>query len=138
MKKLIFLSFLVCLAVLQSHGQNRKNGPFKKGDVWVGTYECAGEKYEMKLNILEAQKGIIRSSFVFRNNTGSYEVIGQIKNNEFTFNSVLWEKNPTNYTTLGMHGFYLEGPDRLVGSTISKLTFSEGDECTGFYLTRQK
>ena len=133
MKNLFILTFVLFASVYVS-GQT-----FKKGDTWVGSYQCSGNSLEFKLLIDEVQNDIIRSRFVFLNGLGEFEMIGKYSNNEFTFLGTNWIKNPFNkYVTLGLHGFYLNSPDRLVGNTISKLTYTEGNECTGFYLERSK
>jgi hypothetical protein len=110
--------------------------PFHKGDVWVGNYECYGEKLDFKLVIKEVQGNTIISTFKFKDENGSFGLIGNLANNEFTFQSTHWIKKPIGYVTLGLHGFYLENPTRLIGNTISKLTYTEGNECTGFYLEK--
>ena len=137
MKTLIFLFASVLIATI-SIAQNQTKNPFNQGDVWVGYYECRGNKLVLKLTIEEVQGSIVRSKFIFLNGNGSFDLIGKFENNEFTFNSSQWDRNPGGYVTLGMHGFFLANPDRLIGNTISKLTYTEGNECTGFSLTKQK
>jgi hypothetical protein len=118
---------------------NAQNNPFKKGDVWEGRYQCSGIQLNFNLTIEEVQDGVVISKFIFLNGQGEYEMIGKYDKNEFTFTGTNWIKNPNQaYVTLGLHGFYLKTPERLIGNTISKLSFTEGNECTGFYLERKK
>ncbi len=133
MKHLIIFSFLVS-TFLNTNAQT-----FKKGETWTGYYECVGNNLDFKLTIDEVQNDIIKSRFIFLNGLGEFEMIGKYSNNEFTFLGTKWINNPNDgYVTLGLHGFYMNSPDRLIGNTISKLTFTEGNECTGFYLSRIK
>jgi len=132
--KNLYVLFIVLFSSLYVSGQT-----FKKGDTWVGSYQCSGNKLEFKLSIDEVQNDIVRSRFIFLSGDGVFEMIGKYNNNEFTFIGTNWINNPNqSYVTLCLHGFYLNSPDRLIGNTISKLTFTEGNECTGFYLERKK
>jgi hypothetical protein len=131
--KNLFILIFVLLANIYTSGQT-----FKKGDTWVGSYQCSGNKLEFKLSIDEVQNDIVRSRFIFLGGDGVFEMIGKYSSNEFTFTGTNWINNPNqSYVTIGLHGFYLNSPDRLIGNTISKLTFTEGNECTGFYLERK-
>jgi hypothetical protein len=135
MRKLFTIIFILFLSTVV----NSQRNPFKKGDTWVGNYQCSGDKLDLKLIIDEVQGTIVRSRFIFLNGNGEFEMIGKYSKNEFTFLGTNWIKNPNDiYVTLGLHGFYLNSPDRFIGNTISKLTFTEGNECTGFYLERLK
>jgi hypothetical protein len=135
MKKM-FLLFAFIITGFFSYSQKNI---FKEGDKWIGSYQCSGDKLNLEIAIDEVQDDIIKSRFIFLNGDGEYEMIGKINDNEFVFMGTNWIKNPNNhYVTLGLHGFYLKTPDRLVGNTLSKLTFTEGNECTGFYLERKK
>ena len=135
MKKLLFLNVFILSGFLTFSQSN----PFKKGDVWIGSYQCYNSELNLKIAIDEVQGEIIRSRFIFLNGDGEYEMIGKFKDNEFTFMGSNWIKNPRNsFVTLGLHGIYLKTPDRLIGNLISKLTYTEGNECTGFYLERKK
>jgi hypothetical protein len=134
MKKLLLLNVFI----LSGFFTFSQSNPFKKGDVWIGSYQCYNSELNLKIAIDEVQGEIIRSRFIFLNGDGEYEMIGKFKDNEFTFMGSNWIKNPRNsFVTLGLHGFYLNTPDRLVGNLISKLTYTEGNECTGFYLERK-
>jgi hypothetical protein len=134
MKKLLLLNVFI----LSGFFTFSQSNPFKKGDVWIGSYQCYNSELNLKIAIDEVQGEIIRSRFIFLNGDGEYEMIGKFKDNEFTFMGSNWIKNPRNsFVTLGLHGFYLNTPDRLVGNLISKLTYTEGKECTGFYLERK-
>jgi hypothetical protein len=134
MKKLLLLNVFILSGFLTFSQSN----PFKKGDVWIGSYQCYNSELNLKIAIDEVQGEIIRSRFIFLNGDGEYEMIGKFKDNEFTFMGSNWIKNPRNsFVTLGLHGFYLNTPDRLIGNLISKLTYTEGNECTGFYLERK-
>lgn len=139
MTKNISMKHLLVFSLFLFNFLNTNAQTFKKGDVWTGSYQCSGNKLELKLTIDEVQHDIIRSRFIFLDGLGEYEMIGKYSNNEFTFLGTNWIKNPNNsYVTLGLHGFFLNSPDRLIGNTISKLTYTEGNECTGFYLERNK
>lgn len=92
----------------------------------------------MKLVIEEVQGNIIRAKYVFLDGKGSFGLIGKYENNEFTFHPTKWIKHPENYVTLGLHGYYLSDPKRLIGNTFGILTYSEGGECTGFHLEKQE
>jgi hypothetical protein len=135
MKKLLFLNVFILYGFLTFSQRN----PFKKGDVWIGSYQCYNSELNLEIAIDDVQGEIIRSRFIFLNGDGEYEMIGKFKDNEFTFMGSNWIKNPSdNFVTLGLHCFYLKTPGRLIGNLISKLTYTEGNECTGFYLERKK
>ena len=135
MKNLLILATMLLIYGV-SYSQNI---PFKKGDKWNGSYQCSNSKIDLEISIDEVQGDIIRSRFIFLGGKGEYEMIGKLKDNEFTFMGTNWIKNPDdNFVTLGLHGFYLNSPDRLIGNLISKLTYTEGNECTGFYLEKKK
>ena len=132
---MIFASIIITSCSV-SYSQNIA---FKKGDKWTGSYQCSNSKIDLEIYIDEVQGDIIRSRFILLGGKGEYEMIGKIKDNEFTFMGTNWIKNPgDSFVTLGLHGFYLNSPDRLIGNLISKLTFTEGNECTGFYLEKKK
>ena len=132
--KILYFSLLLVFSSIYSNAQT-----FKKGETWAGSYQCGGNNLEFKLSIEEIQNDIVRSKFIFLNGDGVFEMIGKYSNNEFTFTGTNWLQNPDQgYVTIGLHGFYLSSPDRLIGNTISKLTYTEGKECTGFFLEREK
>ena len=135
MKNLFILATML-FAYGVSYSQNIA---FQKGDKWSGSYQCSNTKIDLEISIDEVQGDIIRSRFIFLGGKGEYEMIGKFKDNEFTFMGTNWIKNPGNsFVTVGLHGFYLNAPERLIGNLITKLTFTEGNECTGFYLEKKK
>jgi disulfide bond formation protein DsbB len=134
MKRLIFF-LLFGLAFSVSYAQ--KN-PFKKGQIWTGFYECNAERLSMEIAIQDVQGNTIISEYRFKGGAGSFGLIGKYRSGEFTFQPTHWIKNPGGYTTLGLHGFYLDAPSRLIGNTLSNLTFTEGGECNGFSLTKKE